>query len=120
MTAVVTPVAYGVFVALAAAAGVVACTAARRRPGPWRLWVARALGAALAADAVSYVVALVLAGSFSARTDLPLALCNCAALVAAAACFWRVPLLVELTWFWGLAGTLQAVVTPDLSSGFPH
>jgi hypothetical integral membrane protein (TIGR02206 family) len=25
-----------------------------------------------------------------------------------------------MTWFWGMAGTLQAVVTPDLSAGFPH
>jgi hypothetical integral membrane protein (TIGR02206 family) len=29
-------------------------------------------------------------------------------------------LLVELTYFWGLTGTLQAVITPDLSVGFPH
>jgi hypothetical integral membrane protein (TIGR02206 family) len=28
--------------------------------------------------------------------------------------------LVELTYFWGLAGTLQAVITPDLNAGFPH
>jgi uncharacterized membrane protein YwaF len=41
-------------------------------------------------------------------------------IVAAAACWWRVPLLVELTYFWGLAGTLQAVITPDLAVGFPH
>ena len=27
---------------------------------------------------------------------------------------------VELTYFWGLAGTLQAIVTPDLSAGFPQ
>jgi hypothetical integral membrane protein (TIGR02206 family) len=41
-------------------------------------------------------------------------------LVAAAACWWRVTLLVELTYFWGLAGTLQAIITPDLNVGFPH
>jgi hypothetical integral membrane protein (TIGR02206 family) len=41
--------------------------------------------------------------------------------IAAAACWspnWQ--LGVELTYFWGLAGTLQAVATPDLSVGFPH
>jgi hypothetical integral membrane protein (TIGR02206 family) len=43
-----------------------------------------------------------------------------AVLVAIAACWWQIPQLVELTWFWGLAGTLQAVVTPDLDVGFPH
>src|SRR5579872_4116294 len=120
LMAVVTPVAYGAAVALAAVAGVAACAGGRRRPGPWRQWVARLLGAALLGDAVSYVLALVVAGTFSARTDLPLALCNVAVLVAAAACFWRLPVLVELTWFWGLAGTLQAVITPDLDVGFPH
>jgi hypothetical integral membrane protein (TIGR02206 family) len=40
--------------------------------------------------------------------------------VAAAACWTRVAVLVELTYFWGLAGTLQAVITPDLNAGFPH
>jgi hypothetical integral membrane protein (TIGR02206 family) len=40
--------------------------------------------------------------------------------VAAIACWWRIPVLVELTYFWGLAGTLQAVITPDLNVGFPH
>jgi hypothetical integral membrane protein (TIGR02206 family) len=120
LAAIVTPAAYGSAVGLAMLAGVAGCTAARRRPGGWMVWVARALGALLLADAVSYVVGLVVAGTFSARTDLPLALCNVAVLVAAAACVWRVAILVELTWFWGLAGTLQAVVTPDLSVGFPH
>ncbi|MGH9299196.1 MAG: TIGR02206 family membrane protein, partial [Acidimicrobiales bacterium] len=63
---------------------------------------------------------LVVNGTFSARTDLPLALCDAAVLVAAAACWWRIPVLVELTYFWGLAGTLQAVITPDLGVGFPR
>lgn len=37
---------------------------------------------------------------------------------AAIACWWPQWLLdVELTYFWGLAGTLMAVVTPDLSAG---
>ena len=40
---------------------------------------------------------------------------------AAIACWWPQWLLaVELTYFRGLAGTLQAVVTPDLSAGFPQ
>ncbi|MGH9017392.1 MAG: TIGR02206 family membrane protein, partial [Acidimicrobiales bacterium] len=70
--------------------------------------------------AVSFVVALIVEGNFSPRTSLPLALCDMAALVAAAACWTRLALLVEITYFWGLAGTLQAVITPDLNAGFPH
>ena len=57
---------------------------------------------------------------FSVGSSLPLALCDVGVIVAASACWWRVPLLVELTYFWGLAGTLQAVITPDLQVGFPH
>jgi hypothetical integral membrane protein (TIGR02206 family) len=74
----------------------------------------------LVADAVTYSVGLIVAGTWSASTSLPLALCDAAVIVAAAACWLRVPLLVELTYFWALAGTLQAIVTPDLQTGFPH
>jgi len=118
--ATVSPVAYWSSAALAAIACAAACIAARRSPGTWTRWVARGIGLVLAADAVSYSIGLAVAGTWSATTSLPLALCDVAVLVAACACWWRVPLLVELTYFWGLAGTLQAVVTPDLNSGFPH
>jgi len=118
--ATVSPVAYWSSAALAAIACAAACIAARRSPGTWTRWVARSIGLVLAADAVSYSIGLAVAGTWSAKTSLPLALCDVAVLVAACACWWRVPLLVELTYFWGLAGTLQAVVTPDLNSGFPH
>ncbi len=69
---------------------------------------------------MSYSVGLAVQGTWSPKTSLPLALCDVGVLVAAAACWWRVTLLVELTYFWGLAGTLQAVITPDLNVGFPH
>jgi hypothetical integral membrane protein (TIGR02206 family) len=39
--------------------------------------------------------------------------------VAAAALVWRQLLLAEVAYFWGLGGTLQAVLTPDLKDHFP-
>jgi len=120
MTAIVSPAPYYTFVALGAVACAVLCFEARRRPGPWTVAAARVIGLVLIADAVSWTIALIVQGTWSADSSLPLALCNMAVLVAAAACWWRRPLLVELTWFWGLAGTLQAVATPDLTVGFPH
>lgn len=120
MLGVVTPVPYLVAVLLAVAIGVVICVDARRSPGRWTIVAGRVLALVLVADAISFVVAKLAAGTFSAKTDLPLALCDAAVLVAAAACWWRRALLVELTYFWGLAGTLQAIVTPDLNAGFPH
>ncbi len=120
VTAVASPGAYWSAVVLAAAGCAVLCIQARRRPGRWRLVAAAAIGTALAADAAVYTVGLIVAGTWSASSSLPIALCNAAVLVAAAACWWRAPLLVELTYFWGLAGTLQGVLTPDLATPFPH
>jgi len=118
--ATVSPFAYWSTVALAAVACAVLCTLVRRRPGPWRIVTARVIALVLMADAVSYSVGLAVQGTWSPKTSLPLALCDVGVLVAAAACWWRVAVLVELTYFWGLAGTLQAVITPDLNVGFPH
>ena len=112
--------AYWLAVAIAAAICACLCVTARRRPGPWTGHAARALSLVLAADAVVFLGSPVVTGSWHVRTSLPLALCDVALVVAAAACWTQRPLLVELTYFWGLAGTLQAVVTPDLSSRFPH
>ena len=120
MIAVVSPFAYGLSVAVATVGCTAACLEARRRPGTWTVTAAQAAGIALVLDAGSYTIGLLVAGTWSARTSLPLALCDVAVLVAAAACFWHQPLLVELTYFLGLAGTLQGVLTPDLSVGFPH
>ncbi len=119
MIATVSPLPYWSSVVLAAVGCAVLCVAARRRPGPWRVTAARVIGLVLVVDAVSFTIGLVVADTWSAKTSLPLALCNVAALVAAAACWWQIPLLVELTWFWGLAGTIQAVLTPDLTVAFP-
>jgi hypothetical integral membrane protein (TIGR02206 family) len=120
MVAVVTPFAYGLAVVVGLGGCVGACLAARRWPGSWTTVVCWVVGILLALDAGSFTVSLIVAGTWSAKTSLPLPLCDVAVLIAAVACFWRIPLLVELTYFWGLAGTLQAVITPDLNAGFPH
>jgi hypothetical integral membrane protein (TIGR02206 family) len=120
MLGVLTQVPYLATVVVALAAGAALCAGARSRPGRWTVIAARFLALVLASDALSWSISKVVAGTFRARTDLPFALCDAAVVVAAAACWWRKPLLVELTYFWGLAGTLQAVITPDLNVGFPH
>jgi hypothetical integral membrane protein (TIGR02206 family) len=120
MTAAISPAAYWTSVVVATIGVVVLCLEARRRPGRWTIAVAETIGLALAAVAISYTVGLLLAGTWSARTSLPLALCDMGVLVAAVACWSRVPLLVEITYFWGLAGSLQGVLTPDLNVAFPH
>lgn len=97
------------------------CIAARRSPGRWTTVAARAIGLVLVADAIVFATVPITNHTWTARESLPLALCDVALVIAAAACWWPTqPLLIELTWFWGLAGTLQAIATPDLSVGFPH
>jgi hypothetical integral membrane protein (TIGR02206 family) len=51
---------------------------------------------------------------------LPLHLCDVAALTAGCALLTKHPLLCALTYFWGLAATLQGLLTPALTVGFPH
>ena len=116
-----TPGAYWAAVAIGAVTCAALCTACRLRPGPWMRWAGRAIAVVLALDAVVFVLAPAVAGGWSVGSSLPLALCDVALIVAAVACWWpQWALAVELTYFWGLTGTLQAVLTPDLSAGFPR
>jgi hypothetical integral membrane protein (TIGR02206 family) len=91
--------------------------AGRRSPGPWL----KVLAAMLVVDEVSWWVYLLAGGVPGSRLaqSLPLQLCDVAIFIAAAALWTRNRLLVEVTWFWGLAGTLQALLTPDLPQHFP-
>ena len=50
---------------------------------------------------------------------LPLHLCDVAAMTAGFALLTRRPVLCALTYFWGLAATLQALFTPAIGVGFP-
>jgi len=94
-------------------------TAARIRPGPWTGSVSQALAILLVANESSWWVWLGLNSTYSITYALPFQLCDVACFVAAAALWTRRPLLVELTYFWGLAGTVNGLVTPDLPSHFP-
>jgi hypothetical integral membrane protein (TIGR02206 family) len=97
--------------------GTALVVAARRRPGPW----IRVLAVVLVVDEVSWWVFLATGGGEPGQRaqPLPLQLCDVAILIAAAALWTRSQLLAEVSYFWGLAGTLQAVVTPDLPQHFP-
>lgn len=50
---------------------------------------------------------------------LPLHLCDLAVVVAVWALLSRSPTACELLYFWGLSGTLIAMLTPDVDRGFP-
>jgi hypothetical integral membrane protein (TIGR02206 family) len=94
--------------------------AARRRPGPWTVVACRILAVIIVANEASWWVWLGAHGTYSASYALPFQLCDVAAFVSAAALWFRHPLLVELTYFWGLAGTANGLITPDVSDHFPN
>jgi len=97
------------------------CSAARLRPGRWIDAAARALAVIVFTAEASWWVFLALGGRgpWSAAYDLPLQLCDVAGFIAPAALWWRQPLLVELAYFWGLGGSVQALLTPSLLEHFP-
>jgi hypothetical integral membrane protein (TIGR02206 family) len=93
---------------------------ARRAPGPWTELAAKFMALVLLGVCVVDTARQVHDGTWSLQTSLPLALCNFTLLVGAAACWSLTPQLIELTYFWGLAGALQGLATPDLDVPFPH
>src|SRR5690606_2146185 len=58
-------------------------------------------------------------GWLTVEDGLPFHLCDVAAFTGAFALLLRHRQLAELTWFWGLAGTLNGLVTPELADDFP-
>ena len=57
---------------------------------------------------------------FEIQRDLPLNLCNLIALLLPVYTLTRKKLYYEIMFFWVLAGTTHAVITPDLNDAFPH
>jgi len=104
-------------IALSIAALVVA---ARLRPGAWTVSASRALAVVIVANECGWWVWLGIQHTWSASYALPFQLCDVVAFVSAAALLSRNPLLVELTYFWGLAGTANGLISPDVQVDFPH
>lgn len=53
------------------------------------------------------------------QEHLPLHLCSITVVLSIVVLLTRARLPYELTYFWGLAGTSNAIVTPELTEGFP-
>ena len=108
-----------VTLAVTAAVTATLVVAARLRPGPWTVVACRILAVVILANEAAWWVWLGAQGTWSLSYALPLQLCDVAAVVSAAALWLRKPLLVELTYFWGLAGTANGLITPDITDHFP-
>jgi hypothetical integral membrane protein (TIGR02206 family) len=84
------------------------------------LIVHRALALLIAAGFVTEQLVYAARGIWSAEVNLPLQLSDAVTFVSVAALLRPDKrLLVELTYFWALTASLQAVITPDLNEDFP-
>jgi hypothetical integral membrane protein (TIGR02206 family) len=95
------------------------CVAARRAPGRWTEVVAVAIAILIVVAELSWQPYVLANHAWSVAASLPVQLCDVGGFVAAVALIWRQMLLVEVAYFWGLGGTLQALLTPDLRDSFP-
>ena len=69
---------------------------------------------------LAWIAHLFYTGTFDHTKDLPLFLCNVIAFVYPIIIYKRNRLWFGVFYFMVLAGTLQAIITPDLKYGFPN
>jgi len=77
------------------------------------------LSAVLALNYVGYLIFVRSHGIVSWQQMLPLQLCDWGMIVVIVAMWTGNQRWFEVAYFWGIGGTLQAVVTPNLRFGFP-
>ncbi|MFH1574463.1 MAG: TIGR02206 family membrane protein [Acidobacteriota bacterium] len=99
------------------AAGIV--WAGKRAGRRARDWLGRALAFALIAYAAAMYLRLAFRGELAWAYSLPLELCHWVLIACLVSVLTGNRLASEIAYFWGLGGTLQAVLTPDLLDGFP-
>jgi hypothetical integral membrane protein (TIGR02206 family) len=82
--------------------------------------LARAMALIIAGWALAYVLIRWCLGDFNYQTDLPLDICNLTALSLPFLMWHPRRQVHEILYFWILAGTLQAILTPHLINGYPN
>lgn len=91
---------------------------ARRSPERTRA-LSVAVGLLILVAGLGFVAVEAVLGT-SWRFIAPLHLCDIAVFVGALALFTRKQLPFELLYYWGMTGTLLAMLTPELAEDFPH
>lgn len=94
---------------------------ARRDPsGRVEKRVRQALAALLAANILALVIIGLVRGENQWIDFLPMHLCDWLSFLMIAALLTKRQAAFEVSYFWGIAGTSQGVLTPDLQWAFPH
>jgi hypothetical integral membrane protein (TIGR02206 family) len=77
------------------------------------------IGFFLLAYAAFFYIQQGIEGTLTWEYSLPLDLCSLVLIFCILSMFTRNRFFVEIAYFWGLGGVVQATVTPDLARGFP-
>lgn len=77
------------------------------------------LGWSVSATLISFHLYHIIFEDYNFKTDLPLYLCSLLALVIPIFTYYRKYWMFEILVFWIIGGTIQGVLTPDISKGFP-
>ncbi len=100
----------------AVAAGALLGNARRLRRLPNDRWIRAGLAIVIVGNELISWISSGLQGIWR----LPLQLCDLAMVVMGWALVGRQTFVSAVAFYWGLGGSLQAVLTPDLSQAFPH
>lgn len=77
------------------------------------------LGIFVSLTVILFHINLISLGNYNFKTDLPFYLCSLVAIFIPIFTYYRKFWMFEVLFFWIIAGTLQAVITPDIRTGFP-
>ncbi|PKA04190.1 TIGR02206 family membrane protein, partial [Leptospira ellisii] len=93
------------------------------RTDRFRVWADRigfGIASVLILNYIAYVIYRIGTGHWEIRYDLPMEFCNWSMIVAAIALYSHNRTFAELSYFWVMSGSVNGVLTPDLSVSFPH
>jgi hypothetical integral membrane protein (TIGR02206 family) len=91
----------------------------RTKSGQLERGIVVALSAILILNYVAYLIFIRSQGVMDWRQMLPMQMCDWGMVVVMVAMWTGSQRWFEVAYFWGLGGTLQAVLTPNLPYGFP-
>jgi hypothetical integral membrane protein (TIGR02206 family) len=104
--------------ALALIVPLVLAALVRRHPALDRTFRS-ALALLLAGGWLAWLILFALRGWLTLSNELPLNLCDWATVALVVALLHPSQRAFELGYFWGLGGTVQGLLTPDIARGFP-
>lgn len=111
---------HGLTLVFSAIVGILLIRLGRRSDQATKDRIGRIIGLSIICAMFLWIGIRLVQGTFDHRIDLPLALCRVMGLLAPVLAYTKSYRLFEVLYFWILAGTLQALITPDLDPGFPH